>query len=208
MVAKSKLPKRRTAPLYSSAKISEYHFRKLLWHFVRDHTATETAKSVKVSINSIAAIFAKLRRYFFAVNLFTDFHKGGDPRDGSGDPDKDEYEFRLIDFHLKRAAAKRMNSDEWGEPYNFAESHWRFHYWILEQQRPSEAIHDMMMAHLLEVIRACGPVGRKPTNPDAGAALAEAHLNQRLLWLERNSPDYRSPEKRQAIQEIRSKLKT
>lgn len=54
-------PRQRRRPLYHSAKISEYRFRKVLWHFVRDHSASETARATGLSVNSVHAIFRKIR---------------------------------------------------------------------------------------------------------------------------------------------------
>lgn len=46
-IAKSR---RRAKPLYFSAKISEYQFKKVLWQFVLDHSAVEAAKHVNLDL--------------------------------------------------------------------------------------------------------------------------------------------------------------
>lgn len=179
---------RRSRPLYFSAKISEYQFKKVLWHFVLDHSAQEAARHVELSVNSISAIFTKLRKSFFEVGLFTDIYGGRDPREGSIYEDGEAFEKWVIEFHFKRAAAKRGITDWLGQPaYHFAESHWRFHYTVMTEGRAADAIYDMMHAHLLEIIRCCGPVGAPPVRRKAGLMLALKHMDQRVLWLARNA---------------------
>lgn len=70
----------RVTRLYFSAKISDYQFRKVLWHFALDRSALETAKQTTLSVNSISAIYGKLRKFFFDCGLFNDPYRGPDPR--------------------------------------------------------------------------------------------------------------------------------
>ncbi|EJJ27311.1 hypothetical protein [Rhizobium sp. CF142] len=194
---------RRSKPLYHSAKISDYQFKKALWHFVLDDTAAETARHINLSINSISVIWGKLRKFFFEVGLFMDIYQGGDPADGSALAEP-EFERRLIEFHLKRSAAKRgLNSPPSEPDYHFAESHWRFHFAIMNEGRATEAVHAMMFGHLLEIIRICGPVGSKPLNQKQGLLAVFRQMEQRLLWMERNSQDYRLPTRRRELRSIR-----
>lgn len=174
--------------LYRSAKISAYQFKRVLWAFVLEDPAAHAASHIDLSANSINAIYGKLRTYFYEAGLFTDIYQGGDPREGSTLAEE-EFERRLIEFHIRRAGSKRGIDDApEGPAYHFAESHWRFHYAVMNEGRPSEALHRMMIAHLLEMIRCCGPVGAPPTNTKAGLRLALKQMDQRLLWMERNAP--------------------
>src|SRR5262249_41276546 len=121
--------------LYRSAKISEYQFQRVLWSFVLDEPVARAAKHIDLSANSIQAIYRKLRRYFFEAGHFTDIYQGGDPRQGSALA-TGEFERPLIEFHMRRFAAKRGADDaQEGPPYHFAESHWRFHYAAMTEGR-------------------------------------------------------------------------
>lgn len=195
----------RSEPLYFSAKISDYQFRKVLWHFVLDQSAQHAARHINLRANSISAIFTKLRVFFFDLGLFTDIYNGGDPREGTGIEGRELYEFELLDFHLKRRAAKRGRVDcAMDEPdYHFGESHWRFGYVDLMEGRGSEAAPRMMYAHLLELIRRCGPVGARPRNRMEGKRLMVRQIDLRALWLERNSARYRSEDNRDFLRSIR-----
>lgn len=195
--------KRTRKRLYHSAKISQYQFRRVLRAFAQDEAAADAATHINLSLNSIAAIYGKLRRYFYETGLFTDIYQGNDPSDGSELADE-EFERRLIEFHIARAAAKRgIDDTPDGPAYHFAESHWRFHYAVMNEGRPSEALHRMIFAHLLEMIRCCGPVGAPPVNRKVGLQLALRQMDQRILWMERNTLQFRKLGQRRKLQEIR-----
>jgi hypothetical protein len=189
--------RRAAKPLYHSAKISDYIFHKILLHFVRDHTATETARDTRLSV---AAIFTKLRVYFTEAGLFSDPGKIGMFNDN------EEFEMRFLEFHIGRLQEKRgLRSANGGGPdYHICESHWRFHFYVLMIQRPSETIHAMMLSHLLGIIRICGPVGIKPINQKGGLLAVFRQMDQRILWLQRNARDYSSLEVRRGLREIHS----
>jgi hypothetical protein len=193
---------------YHSAKISEYQFKRVLWSFVLDEPVAEAAKHIDLSANSINAIYAKLRVYFTALGVFKDIYEGGDPKEGTPKgEDYEGFEFRLLSFHLERAKGKRRMKDvQIGEiNYNWNESFWRFHYSILTDGRPSEAVHRMMYAHLLAQIRLCGPVGAPPKNLEESARLNDEHFKQRIRWLERNSPAFKDEASRTALREFRER---
>ena len=184
--------KRRARPLYHSAKISDYRFKKVLWHFVRDHTTAETAKGTGLSVNSVQAIFRKIRVYFYEVGLFQDICEGKDPHEG--DTSEPVFGRALQAFHSRRHSAKRgLNAPDNQPDYYFAESYWRYDYHITERERTSEALHDMMLAHLLEIIHACGPIGTKPENQHAGLLAILRQMDQRVTWLSRNAADFKHP---------------
>lgn len=186
--------------LYHSAKISERTFKAVLWEFTLDRTLTDAAKATGLSTNSVAAIFTKLRVYFAEAGLFTD------PRLIGMFEDNEEFERHFLAFHLGRARSKRglAAASSAGRDYHMAESHWRFHFHMIALQRPSENVAAMMFAHLLALIRICGPVGRKPVNPREGRLEIFRQTDQRLLWLERNAPEFRSPSQRAELRAIRN----
>jgi hypothetical protein len=194
---------------YHSAKVSEYQFKRVLWAFILDQPVAEAAKRIAISANSINAIYAKLRLFFTEIGLFEDIYRGGDPADGTeyGDDDEDaiRYEHAVLGFHLKRAKAKRRQKPTViGEPdYNWGESVWRFNYSVLTNGRESPAIYRMMYAHLLAHIRLSGPIGLPPKKCKDSARLECHQLDQRILWLERNAPDFRDEAARAELHEIR-----
>lgn len=199
-------PKRRSKPLYFSAKISDYQFRKVLWHFVLDDPVAVAAKHIDLSANSINAIYIKLRVFFTELGVFEDIYKGGDPRDGTEKgEDFEGFEYRLLSFHLQRVKDKRRQRDTSLDEvdYNWCESYWRFHYSVLTDGRPSNAVQRMMYVHLLAHIRLSGPVGSRPQNLSESVDLNQKHLNQRLLWLERNAPAFRDKGSRIKLRELR-----
>lgn len=121
--------------------------------------------------------------------MFTDIYQGKEPTEGSKLADE-EYEFHLIEFHFARMKAKRQVSTGQSEDDHWCESHWRFHYAMLVEDRGGDAVHHMMHRHLLEMIRRCGPVGRLPVNRRAGLQLSLTQMDQRIAWAVRNSQHY------------------
>ncbi len=197
----TKKPGRRS--LTRASKIGDVKFRRVLAHFVRDHTATETARQTALSVNSVVAIFSKLRVYFWEVGLFTDYYDGQDPRNFEGG--NEHFERELLAFHFGRVREKRGLRSSAGKPdYHFAESHWRFHFHVIREQRLSADVHAMMLSHLLELIRVCGPVGGRPGNREAGLRAILRQTDQRTLWLERNAPAFRSSQDRAMLKDIRA----
>lgn len=177
---KVKKAKRSGRPLYHSAKISDYRFRKVLVSFVRDDSAIETARACGLSINSVAGIFRKLRVYFFEVGLLRDFYEGRDPLEES-EPEDVRFEHDLLTFHLARVREKNGLKSPMSEPdYHFAESHWRYHFHVMASERADAPIQKMMLAYLLEIIRICGPVGTKPGNRRAGFLAVMRQMDQRM----------------------------
>lgn len=195
--------RRSPSRLYRSGKISDYRFRKVLAHFARDHSATDTAEAVGLSVNSVHTIFKKMRVFFFEVGLFRDFYEGRDPL--SVESHLARFEYGLLEFHFSRVRDKRGLRSLPGAPdYHFAESCWRYDFKVLMDERPTDAIHVMMQAHLLEVIRLCGPLGRPPRNRAAGLRVVARHIDQRVLWLSRNAPGFALPAQRAALKDAAS----
>lgn len=193
----------RAVTLYRYAKISDYRFRKVLEQFVRDSSATDAARATRLSVNSVHTIYRKLRVFFFDVGLFTDFYEGQDPAEFVSDNPR--FERDLLAFHLGRFAAKRgLRSPASEPPYHFAESCWRYDFKVLMEQRPSEAVYAMMLSHLLEIIRLCGPVGSTPSNRIAGARAIARQIDQRILWLERNAPGFADADIRSGLRAARA----
>jgi hypothetical protein len=188
--------------LYRSAKISDHTFRQVLGHFVRDHTAAETARQTGLSHNSIHAIFHKLRVYFTQTGLFLDIYAGQElDKFDIGDP---AFERLLLDYHFTRIRSKRgvrcpPNSSV---DYHFAESYWRLGFKKMREQRPSEQIYSMMENNLVEIIRICGAVGGKPVNFEAGMEAVFHQIDKHLLWLKRSAPNYSAPHLREQIDDV------
>lgn len=193
--------KRSAKPLQYAGKISNYRFRDVLWHFVRDHNANETARATRLSANSVVGLYRKLRVFFYEAGLFTDIYDGQDALSQSANEPR--FEKALLEFHFERIRVHRGLKSPAHEPdYHLAESHWRFHFHIMAGERPDAPVEAMMAAHLLEIIRLCGPVGARPANLRAGAEAIRRQTDQRLLWLVRNAPGFATPERRSALRSI------
>lgn len=196
--------------LYFAAKISDHQFKRVLWHFTLDHSAREAARHIRLSANSINAIYAKLRAFFFDHGLFLDIYRGGDPRAGLKAEGWERSEWELLDFHLKRVAAKRGSLDGAMDApdHHFSESYWRHNYVILIGNRNTGTIHRMMYAHLFAFVRRFGPVGKAgtiaPAERQEGLRLATVQMDQIALWLERNSAIFRDEADRRLLRQIRN----
>jgi hypothetical protein len=194
--------RRTRGPLYHSAKIAEATFLRVLHHFVRDDSATQTARQTGLSLNSTSALFQKIRAYFFYSGVFTDPYRGKPPSEAG--LDNDAFEARLLSYHFARIAQKRgLAPSDATADYHLAESHWRFMFHVAKAGRPEADFHQMMFSHLVEIIRLCGPIGRLPANRAAGLRAALRHQDQLLAWLERNAPGF-SDDERARIRDIRS----
>ena len=208
--SKKSKSKRREQPLYFAAKISDYQFKRLVWHFVLDDSAAETARHVRLSANSIASVYAKLRAFFYELGLFHDPYAGRDPRDGYAEEGYDDIELMRLRYHLARVAKKRGRLDAplHGPDHHFAESHWRFDFEPLAQERGHEAVQPMMYNHLMEFVRRFGPVGKQmPVSQKArreALELVDEQLNRLILWMERNSVHFRDPHDREALKVMRT----
>jgi hypothetical protein len=193
--------KRRTRRLYHSAKISDYRFRRVLWHFVRGHTATETARATRLSVNSVNELYGKIRTYFFEAGLFKDFYGGTGW--AAYDPEQDkEFEQSLLAFHRRRLRSRRGVKTRPGQPdYHLAESWWRLDFAMILRERPSDAVYDMMIGQLLAVIRVAGPVGRRPANSTQLRRTLARLIDQRILWLQRNAASFATPALRAGLED-------
>lgn len=196
--SKSRQPK---PSLYRASKISDYRFRRVIEQFAQDASATDAARATGLSINSVHSIYRKLRIFFFECGLFRDFYDGHDPE--TFDSGAANFERELLAFHLERYGDKHGFSSPSTEPhYHFAESCWRFDFHMMARERPTETIQPMMLSHLMEIIRLCGPVGGKPRNLEAGLQAIMRQTDQRILWLQRNAPGFSSAELRNSLRAI------
>jgi len=208
--SKKSKPKRREQPLYFAAKISDYQFKRLVWHFVLDDSAAETAQHVRLSANSITSVYAKLRAFFYELGAFHDPYAGRDPRDGYTGDGYADIELMRLEYHLARVSKKRGRLDAplLGPDHHFAESHWRFDYKPLAQERGHEAVHPMMYNHLMEFVGRFGPVGKRgPVSRKErreALELVDEQLNRIILWMERNSVHFRDPEDREELKRLRA----
>jgi len=195
--------KTRGAQLQRASKISDYRFRKVLERFAHDDSATDAARATGLSINTVHALYRKLRVFFFEVGLFMDFYAGHDPE--TFESENPALEKALLDFHFERVAARRgLKSPSTDPPYHFAESCWRYDFKVLMDERPSDAVRAMMLAHLLELIRLCGPIGAPARNREVGALAIARQIDQRILWLERNAPGFANDATREGLREARA----
>jgi hypothetical protein len=185
--------------LYRAGKISDAIFRRVLWHFVRDHTAADTARALKLSANSVTDMFRKIRVYFFEAGLFMDVHGG--TGEAAFDPALDaEFERDLLRFHYNRLRSRhgvRIDPDR--PDYHLAESWWRLDFAMIARERPSESVYDMMLGQLLAVIRVAGPVGGKPGNFSARKRVLAQLVDQKILWFQRNAAGFATPELRAGL---------
>lgn len=209
MASAAKVAKARRSgtPLYRAAKISDYRFRKVLAQFVRDATVAETARRTGLSPNAVEQIFRKLRVFCFEGGLFRDFYQGLNPVEIEGP--RGPHERDLIRFHLARMEAKRGLKQPLTEPpYHFAESDWRYEYQVLIRERPSgeEAVRGMMLRHLVQFIRVCGPIGAPPESGIAGRLILMDQIAERARWLQRNAPGFSDPDLRLQLQRVIDKI--
>jgi hypothetical protein len=208
-VPKTQKTRGRPRPLHRAAKITPYQFKRVLWSFVQDQTVAEASRQIALSANSIAALYAKLRKFFFDLGVFYDPYRGRDPRQGFEQEGFTEIEYLILKFHLARVSAKRGRLDAplTGDDHHFAESNWRFDYVALEADRSASSVHQIMYANLLEFIRRFGPVGTKkaftPEQRRAARALAREQMDKQLLWLERNSLKFKDAAERQELRKLR-----
>ncbi|MBR2689341.1 MAG: hypothetical protein IKE42_15950 [Aquamicrobium sp.] len=205
--ARNDKPKRSKAPLYRAAKISDHRFRRVLASFVHDHTVSETAQLTRLSANAVEQIFRKLRVFCFEGRLFMDFYNGQNPLEVSGP--RSAHELALIRFHLARTESKRGLKQPLTEPpYHFAESGWRYEYHVLVRERPSgaEAVRAMMLRHLIQFIRAYGPVGARKRDEIAGRFAVLDQIGERARWLQRNAPGFSDRDMRQELQNVIDKI--
>ncbi len=195
--------------MYFAAKISNYQFKRVLWHFVLDDSATEAARHVRLSANSITSIYAKLRTFFFDLGVFRDPYAGRDPREGYTVEGYEDIELMRLRFHLGRAAKKRGRLDAplLGPDHHFAESQWRFDYEMLAEERGRQAVQPVMYNDLMTFIRRFGPVGKpEPFSAKArrdALMLNDKQLDRTILWIERNSAHFRDPKDRAELRDIR-----
>lgn len=192
-------PKRPARRLYHAAKISDRTFKQVLWHFVRDHTATEAAKATGLSLNSANDLYRKIRVYFYEAGLFMDFY-GGTGEAAFG-PEDEPFERDLLAFHYRRLAKRRgVKIAPDGPNYHLAESWWRLDFAMIMRERPSGAVYDMMMGQLLSVIRVAGPVGTKPGNTAERRKVLARLVDQKILWFQRNAAGFSAPESRAGLE--------
>ena len=202
-LSKKAKAKRASRPLVHAAKISDYRFRRVLGHFVRDSTAVDAGRDVRLSTNSVAAIYRKLRVFFFEVGLFLDFYDGKDPL--IFESDNPVFEKALLEFHFARLRRHHGFRSPLSEPpYHFAESCWRYDFHIMMNERPADSVHNMMERHLLEIIRQCGPVGLPPRNRRMGMESVMRQADERIDWVRRNAPGFRDENTRDRLRFIRS----
>jgi hypothetical protein len=186
---------------YFSAKISDHCFRRVLLHYALDNTVQEAARDTQLSATSVNAIFGKLRRFFSEAGLFEDYSMAR----GSSEARQvhARQEKALLEFHNQRLRRKRGLRHAPDSPdYHFAESCWRYDFHVLMDERLSDQLQAMMFAHLLEIVRLCGPVGRPPVNRAAALRAVLRHIDERAQW--RNEPGFSTPKFRAALRELRA----
>lgn len=62
----------------------------------------------------------------------------------------------------------------------------------------------MIYDDLISVIKVCGAINTGPSKQQAALKLMNERLDQRLLWLERNSPLFKSESHRQHLRDIKA----
>lgn len=148
---------------YYGAKISEYQFKRVLWHFTIDDSAREAARHIELSATSVASIYTKLRGFFVRHGLFHDMYEGRPRSEGLAVPGYEDVEEVVLALHLKRASRKRgqiLTTDRTPDPH-FSESTWRFYYEPLMREGRQELAFRIMYASLLQFVRRSGPWARR-----------------------------------------------
>lgn len=193
--------------LYRGGKISEHRFRKVLRAFAGDTPPSALAGQMRLSINSIVAIYQRLRMHYVKIGVFRDFYRDDNP---DGAPDRgtieefETYEHTLLAFHLNRVSRMRGIKPEPGAvDHHFCESCWRFRFVPFFEGRPDESVHTMMFDELLTYLRVGGPIGTPTPNLRAVREVQLELLDRRTAWLERSSPMFKSEELRASLREMR-----
>jgi len=197
-----------TNGLYRGGKISEYQFRRVLRAFAADRTASDLAREMTLSLNSIVAIYQRLRAHYVRIGVFRDFYRDDYPN-GCTNEDMREafeaFEFGLLGFHMKRMSRMRgVKLGTVGADHHFPESCWRFRYAPFFEGRPSEPVHEMMFSELLAYIKAGGPVGANVPNLRAVRTCEIEHLNRKADWLGRNSETFKADCFRARLKAVRA----
>jgi len=145
-----------------------------------------------LSANSVSAIFGKLRRFMCDIGAFSDFNEWGIEhavyRRSEAAVD---YEIALYEFHRQRLSGKRRLVDPPEGPLlHFAETCWRFHYYLMWKEQKSDWVYAIMLRHLFELIDRYGPIGVdiQKRRPIFGEHVAQ--LDQIEAWLKRYGRDY------------------
>ncbi len=190
--------KRRRSRLYASSKISEYQFKKVLWHFACDDTASEAARHVRLSINSINAIYTKFRSFFIEARLFMSIY------DILGDEQiEPEYEEALMGFHFLRIGEKQGLRKKSAHMQHFAESCYRFDRRMAVDRGESENLNRIIYQEMLSLIRTAGPVGKPVSDPLAALEMVLELQDAQLTRMERFTHAYSSEETRAFIKTMR-----
>ncbi len=193
---------------YVAAKISEYQFKKLLWNFAHDISPTETSRHMRLSLNSVNAIYMKIRRYFVELGHFPDIQVDQEELEFSDEIAVDSDE-AFIRFHRNRMSRKYglvKNADIHG--LHRCESCWRYVNLELLNDGRDTNIPRMMYRDLIALIRICGPLGSPITNLDKALEYRRQRVEQRLLWLQRNSTRHKSVELRALLTRLKENWKS
>ena len=196
-----------TNRLYRGGKISEHRFRKVLRAFAGDTPPSTLAGQMRLSLNSIAAIYQRLRAHYVKIGVFRDFYRDDYPPGAAVNEPVQEfeaYERALLAFHLRRVSDMRgIKPQPAGIDHHFCESCWRFRFVPFFEGRPDESVHGMMFDELLTYVRVGGPIGTPTPNLQAVREIQLELLDRRVSWLERSSPEFKPEALRASLRDIR-----
>lgn len=187
---------------YRGGKISEYQFSRVLAGFAADLPSSQLARRMTLSLNSVAAIYQRLRAHYVRIGVFRNFY---DDLDDPADAASEAYELELLEFHQARIGRMRgIKTDPVGLEHHFRESCWRFQVVPFFEGRAPETVHAMVLAELLAYLKVGGVVGVDTPDMLAIRQCQLHFLDRRVAWLERNSAAFVSNDLRQSLKAIRS----
>lgn len=187
---------------YRGGKISEYQFRRILAGFAADLPPSQLASRMTLSLNSIAAIYQRLRAHYVRIGVFRNFYEDlEDPTDTASE----SYELELLEFHRARIGRMRgVKADPVGSDHHFRESCWRFQVEPFFEGRAPETVHAMIFAELFAYLKFGGPIGADTPDMLAIRQCQLQFLDRRVAWLERSSVEFSADDVRQSLKAIRS----
>lgn len=168
-------PRKRRNRYYSRAKISERKFERVLWAFARHESASDAAQRLRLSVNTVADLYRRIRDFLDRTGFFDVFTELASVNEEN--LDWREY---IHTFHRKRMAGRggiRVGGS--GSDLDERESCWRFVIWEFFDVDRVDAAYWVQYKTLLDFIRKFGPLDNPIWTPRSEARHPQDYLR---LW--------------------------